>query len=109
MTIEIEQLSVTYPPDSRRVLDAVSLRALPGRITGVVGPNGSGKTTLFQSVCALIPWNEGTIRIDEKELPGPLPDAQARFGLAYAPDRNLFDPVLSGKDILELVAAIQEL
>jgi peptide/nickel transport system ATP-binding protein len=40
---EIENLRVEI--DGRAIVDGVSLRVLPGRVTGLVGASGSGKTT----------------------------------------------------------------
>ena len=47
----------------RRILDGVSLSALPGTLTAIAGPNGSGKTTTVNVISALLPPTEGTCRV----------------------------------------------
>ena len=43
-------------------LDAASLAAPAGRITGLIGPNGAGKTTLFAIISGFLRPSEGSIR-----------------------------------------------
>ena len=43
-------------------LDAASLAAPAGRITGLIGPNGAGKTTLFSIISGFLRPSAGSIR-----------------------------------------------
>ena len=43
-------------------LNAVSLTAEPGQVTGLIGPNGAGKTTMFNVISGLQPPDDGSIR-----------------------------------------------
>ena len=51
--LEIEGVHTAY--DKADVLEGVSLKIEPGRITCLLGSNGSGKTTLIRAgmLCAL--------------------------------------------------------
>lgn len=62
----------------------VTLDALPGRVTGLVGPNGSGKTTLLLMLSSLLAPDAGDIRVGGID---PLADPQAaRAILGWMPD-----------------------
>lgn len=61
MPFVVDGLTKTY--GTRRVLDAVSFTASPGRITGFLGPNGSGKTTTVRIALGLAKADDGTATI----------------------------------------------
>ena len=46
----------------------VSLTIPAGKITTIVGPNGSGKSTLLKTIARLIPFNNGDIYINKKNI-----------------------------------------
>jgi ATP-binding cassette subfamily B protein len=48
---------------SQLILDQVSFRAAPGRLTALVGPSGAGKTTITHLVSRLYDAGSGTVRI----------------------------------------------
>lgn len=54
--------------DRADVLEDVSLEAVPGKITCLLGSNGSGKSTLIRSILGLTPPNRGSIRFAGAEL-----------------------------------------
>jgi monosaccharide-transporting ATPase len=47
-TVEMRGITVTFP--GVRVLDAVSMRLLPGEVHALLGENGAGKTTLIKAL-----------------------------------------------------------
>lgn len=53
----------------RRILDGVSLSALPGTLTAIAGPNGSGKTTLLRALSGDL-RHGGRILINGRDLRG---------------------------------------
>lgn len=68
--LEIKNLNVVVPP-GRRILDAVSIRAEPGRLMGVIGPNGAGKSTLLKCLVGLVrPERGGVLKYSSQELAG---------------------------------------
>ncbi|MGW0572460.1 ABC transporter ATP-binding protein [Streptomyces tauricus] len=63
---EIEGLTVEV--DGRRIVDGVSLRVLPGKVTALVGASGSGKTTTGRALLGEFPPGarvEGSVRVAE--------------------------------------------
>jgi branched-chain amino acid transport system ATP-binding protein len=78
--LEIEDVTVQF--GGHTALDAVSLVAEPGRVTGLIGPNGAGKTTLFNVVTGLLAPTEGAVRIGDRDVTKLAPYRRARLGLA---------------------------
>jgi branched-chain amino acid transport system ATP-binding protein len=63
-------------------LDAVSLVAEEGTITGLIGPNGAGKTTLFNVVTRLYKPDEGRVVLSGQDLLRTPPYRIVRKGVA---------------------------
>ena len=58
---------------TRQALDRVSISALPGRVTAVVGADGAGKTTLLRCIAGALAPGEGTVRRPDARRLGYLP------------------------------------
>jgi peptide/nickel transport system ATP-binding protein len=73
--IELQGVSVTYGagPTAVHAVRDVSLRVPAGDALGLVGESGSGKSTVLRAVAGLIPHAEGTVVIDDRELPNRRP------------------------------------
>ena len=65
----------------RAVHDA-SLAIGAGEIHALIGPNGAGKTTLFNLVSGLFPPDQGTIKLNGREIQGVPSDLICHQGLA---------------------------
>ena len=65
--VSFEEVTFAYG-DDRPVLDGVSFVARPGTVTAIVGPTGAGKTTLMNLLLRLYDPDEGSIRIDGRDL-----------------------------------------
>jgi branched-chain amino acid transport system permease protein len=63
-------------------VDDVTLEAVPGQVTALIGPNGSGKTTLLNLVCGFYKPTSGSVRLGQVELGGLAPYRSARAGVA---------------------------
>ncbi|WP_026311207.1 ABC transporter permease subunit [Parafrankia elaeagni] len=59
----------------------VTLRALPGSVTGLVGPNGAGKTTLLDAIGGFAATQGGQVLLGDRPLGGEGADTRARSGL----------------------------
>ena len=58
---------------TRQALDRVSISALPGRVTAVVGADGAGKTTLLRCIAGALAPAKGTVRRPDARRLGYLP------------------------------------
>ncbi|MFT7669552.1 MAG: ATP-binding cassette subfamily B protein [Planctomycetota bacterium] len=65
--IEVRNLSFAFG-DSTRTLQNISFSLQAGQTLALVGPPGSGKTTLIQLLLRLYDYEEGSIRMDGREL-----------------------------------------
>ncbi|MFJ9413707.1 ABC transporter ATP-binding protein [Streptomyces sp. NPDC101227] len=54
----------------RLLLDGVDLDVAPGESVAVTGPSGSGKSALLRCILGLIEPDDGTIRVNGRELTG---------------------------------------
>ncbi|RFU83304.1 ABC transporter ATP-binding protein [Streptomyces triticagri] len=62
--LEVRDAGFSYPGAEAAVLSAVSLEALPGETTAVIGSTGSGKSTLLGLVPRLFDTTEGQVLVD---------------------------------------------
>ncbi|WP_413173064.1 ATP-binding cassette domain-containing protein [Anabaena azotica] len=85
----------------------VSFQVQPGEIFGLLGPNGAGKTTTLRALCTLTTPDAGKIEVsgisvlDHPKL--------ARQKLGYVAQEVALDKMLTGKELLELQAALYHL
>lgn len=66
--VEFENVSFKYTPTGPYVLKNVSFHALPKQTVAFVGHTGSGKSTTMSLLMRFYDYEEGSIRIDGKEL-----------------------------------------
>ena len=67
----LESIALPVPEHagaSQQVLRDVTFRALPGKLTALVGPSGAGKTTITHLVSRLYDPGEGTVRIGGQDI-----------------------------------------
>jgi len=89
----------------RAVLKDVSIGVDAGEVVGLLGPNGAGKTTCFYMIVGLIPSDEGSIYLRERDIT-PLPmHARAQQGLNYLAQEPSVFRKLTAKD--NLMAILQ--
>ncbi|MBQ8716661.1 MAG: ABC transporter ATP-binding protein [Clostridia bacterium] len=67
-TLELRNVSFSYPGTDRPVLSDVSFFLRPGETVALVGLNGAGKTTLIKLLTRLYDPTEGEILLDGKDL-----------------------------------------
>ncbi|MEH2194789.1 MAG: ABC transporter ATP-binding protein [Nostoc sp.] len=85
----------------------VSFQVEPGEIFGLLGPNGAGKTTTLRALCTLTTPDAGTIEVSGiSVLDNP---RVARRRLGYVAQEVAIDKVLTGKELLQLQAALYHL
>ena len=101
----IEQLQKKY--GAVTAVQDVSLRIEPGEIFGLLGPNGAGKTTTIRCLCTLTTPDAGRIEVAGiSVLDNP---RRARRYLGYVAQEIAQDKVLTGRELLQLQAALYHL
>ncbi len=92
---------------STEAVKDVSFEVQPGEIFGLLGPNGAGKTTTLRSLCTLTTPDAGKIEVSGiSVLDNP---KIARQKLGYVAQEVAPDKVLTGRELLELQAALYHL
>jgi ATP-binding cassette subfamily B multidrug efflux pump len=62
--VRLDGVAFSYPGAEYPVLQDVSLTALPGTSTAIVGSTGSGKSTLVSLICRLFDVTAGNVLVD---------------------------------------------
>ncbi len=65
--VELSHVEFGYLP-GKTVLHDLNLHVAPGQLIAVVGPTGAGKTTLINLLMRFYDVDQGTIRVDGKEV-----------------------------------------
>jgi branched-chain amino acid transport system ATP-binding protein len=68
------------------VLDGISVSAMPGTITAVLGANGAGKTTLLRAISGLVRPRHGRVLVDGTDMARRHPEDIARAGVGHVPE-----------------------
>jgi branched-chain amino acid transport system ATP-binding protein len=100
--LHIENVFTAY--DRADVLEGVSLKIEPGRITCLLGTNGSGKTTLIRSILGLTPPRAGRIRFGESDITALPTHKVVAAGIACIPEGRKVFPKLTVEENLRLGA-----
>nr|WP_298141022.1 type I secretion system permease/ATPase [uncultured Pseudomonas sp.] len=67
-SLDVRQVTFSYPGQSTPALSKVSLRLAPGEHVGIIGRSGSGKSTLARLLMAFYAPDEGQILLDNLDL-----------------------------------------
>ena len=65
--VELEDVSFSYVPE-KPLIEHLNLSVQPGQRVALVGPTGCGKTTLINLLLRFYDVNEGSIRVDGKDI-----------------------------------------
>ena len=88
----LEVVDVTVRYGGQLAVDAVSLSARAGVVTGLIGPNGAGKSSIFNACSGLIRPSAGRVVLGDRDVTRLGPAARARRGLGRTFQRmELFD------------------
>jgi ABC-2 type transport system ATP-binding protein len=101
----IEKLQKRY--GSVEAVKNVSFQVEPGEIFGLLGPNGAGKTTTLRVLCTLTTPDAGKIEVSGISVVDNPRGARQRLG--YVAQEVALDKVLTGRELLQLQAALYHL
>jgi len=90
------------------ILQGLSLRVRPGRITGVIGPNGAGKSTLLKAIVGQLTPSAGTVRFEGTDLLALAPHRRIAAGIAYVGQTRSHFPSMTVRENLRLGAWLVE-
>jgi ATP-binding cassette subfamily B protein len=83
-SLELKNVSFTYPGTERRILDGLSFKIEAGAHIAFVGVNGAGKTTVTKLLTGLYADYEGEILLNGRELRTiPQPALKSLYALVY--------------------------
>jgi len=92
---------------AKTALKNITFSVPSGQICGLLGPNGAGKTTLFRLLMGILKATEGTLLIDGRDAFEDRVEVKRLIG--FLPDEPAFYSYLSGREVLELSAAMHGL
>lgn len=86
--IRLENLSKTYPGNTQKAVDGLSLEIADGEVFTLLGPSGCGKSTTLRMVAGLEEPDEGSIYFGDKavvvtETGFSLPPERRKIGMVF--------------------------
>lgn len=95
--IELKGANLGY--DHRTILNNINLKAVPGKILGLIGPNGSGKSTLVKGMTRVIDLFSGHIFIDGRNIKNIKREELARL-IATVPQNPVLPEVFTAFEVV---------
>jgi len=107
VVLQVDGVSRAFLSNGRSIqaLDAVSLEAREGQVTGLIGPDAAGKTTLMRLIAGLLTPDAGRITVLGLDATRQSLAVQAAIG--YMPQRFGLYEDLSVQENLDLYADLQ--
>jgi ABC-2 type transport system ATP-binding protein len=103
----LEARALTKRYASLPAVQDVSFQLSAGQVLGCLGPNGSGKSTTVKMLTGLLEPTRGEVLFRGKNIRKDL--VGYRKCLAYVPEEPNLYPYLSGREYLEMVAALRSM
>src|SRR5487761_1148530 len=102
--LEVSNVDLYY--GAAIALRQVSVTAIPGAVTCVLGRNGVGKTSLLRAITGAHPVSAGSIRWEGAEITRLPIYERARRGVAWVPQGRDIFPLLTVRENLETGFAV---
>jgi urea transport system ATP-binding protein len=97
--LRVEGIDLHY--GASQALWRVSLTAVVGEITCVLGRNGVGKTSTLRAVCGQVRPSAGRIEWEDRDITGLSTVERARHGIALVPQGREIFPLLTVEENLQ--------
>ena len=101
MSVDLDVQNVTVRFGGIVAVNAATLFAKGGQITGLIGPNGAGKTTFFNACTGRNHPQSGTVRLGDHDLHGHRSSNRAHHGLGRTFQRMELFESLTVKENVE--------
>lgn len=102
--LRIENFSKKYRGAEVYSAKDISFDVADGEIVGLVGSNGAGKSTLLKSIVGVLPFEEGTILIDDIDILKKPTVAKKLIG--YVPDDHVVYDKLTGREYVDYMGSV---
>lgn len=86
--IRIDGVSFSYSPNSKPVINDVTLNFSQGEYVAIVGPNGSGKSTLAKLINSLLLPSKGEISVAGMDTKAFRWDVRSKIGMVFQNPEN---------------------
>ncbi len=96
--LKVDNVNLYY--GAAQALRSVSLTAVAGRVTCVLGRNGVGKSSLMRAIVGHQPIRDGSIQWQGEEISTLPAYVRARRGLSYVPQGREIFPLLTVRENL---------
>ena len=78
--LEISKLTKIYK-NKFQALDEVYLNIIEGEIFALLGPNGAGKSTLINTICGILNFDHGSIKVNNFDIKKQYRQARSLIGI----------------------------
>ena len=102
--LDVDRIDLHY--GAAIALRQVSIKAVPGAVTCLLGRNGVGKTSLLRAITGAHPVSSGTIRWEGHDITRLPIYERARRGIAWVPQGRDVFPLLTVRENLETGFAV---
>jgi len=97
--LNVTDLTLHY--GGSQILNGITMEAMVGQVTCLIGTNGVGKTSLLKAISGTHPRSGGTMELNGEPI-GRMPSQQlARRGVGYVPQGRMVFPLLTVRENLE--------
>ncbi len=103
--VVVEHLQKSY--GTVKAVKDISFKVQAGEIFGLLGPNGAGKTTTIRCLCTLSTPDSGKLEVGGVSVVENPKAVRRRLG--YVAQEVAIDKVLTGRELLQLQAALYHL
>ncbi len=97
--LETHDLTLHY--GGSQILNGVSIMAIKGEVTCIMGTNGVGKTSLMKAISGTHARSGGEMALDGETLPNLPAHKLAQRGVGYVPQGRMIFPLLTVRENLE--------
>ena len=104
--LHVENLGKSYR--KKRIISDISLTLFKGEVVALLGPNGAGKTTTFYAIAGLVIPENGTVKLNGKDITQLPMYRRAQLGMGYLPQEASIFRGLSVQDNILSILEIWE-